>query len=218
MNHQALGYQTQPLRVGAPLPEDMLDIQAADPEPPDIQAELLRARVELMYALAKHRKCWARMRAYHQDQERQADSKGVQAYLDSDATWKVITGDVRWWREEMQAQATAVQALTVMLPLPRFDPPPPPERGSVREVALSWDGHTQPTIWQYRAAVAWMDATGATTESRGHMVLDDWRVARGIAIRPPCICNTPPPEVDKPKNGTASRPPGWTCPKHGAVL
>lgn len=26
--------------------------------------------------------------------------------------------------------------------------------------------------------------------------------------RPRCICNTPPPTVDKPRNGTASRPPG----------
>jgi hypothetical protein len=24
--------------------------------------------------------------------------------------------------------------------------------------------------------------------------------------------------VDKPKNGTASRPPGWACPRHGAVI
>lgn len=33
-----------------------------------------------------------------------------------------------------------------------------------------------------------------------------------------CICNDPPPTVDKPKNGTASRPPGWACPRHGAVI
>jgi len=33
-----------------------------------------------------------------------------------------------------------------------------------------------------------------------------------------CLCNTPPPTVDQPKNGTASRPPGWFCPRHGEVI
>jgi hypothetical protein len=37
-------------------------------------------------------------------------------------------------------------------------------------------------------------------------------------VGPGCICNDPPPTVDKPKNGTASRPPGWACPRHGAVI
>lgn len=33
-----------------------------------------------------------------------------------------------------------------------------------------------------------------------------------------CICNDPPPTVDKPKNGTASRPDGWACPRHGTLI
>lgn len=49
------------------------------------------------------------------------------------------------------------------------------------------------------------------------------RFARGGRIPPPsvgpgCTCNDPPPTVDKPKNGTASRPDGWACPRHGAVI
>lgn len=38
------------------------------------------------------------------------------------------------------------------------------------------------------------------------------------SVGPGCICNDPPPTVDKPKNGTASRPSGWACPRHGAVI
>ena len=38
------------------------------------------------------------------------------------------------------------------------------------------------------------------------------------SLGPGCICNDPPPTVDKPKNGTASRPPGWACPRHGTVI
>jgi len=36
-----------------------------------------------------------------------------------------------------------------------------------------------------------------------------------------CICNDPPPTVigrDGKKNGTATRPPGWACPRHGQVI
>jgi hypothetical protein len=58
---------------------------------------------------------------------------------------------------------------------------------------------------------------------------DAWHAEHGCCTEPydlnptgtrvtRCICNNPPPTVDKPKNGTASRPPGWSCPKHGVVL
>lgn len=45
---------------------------------------------------------------------------------------------------------------------------------------------------------------------------DQPRNCRGTG--PGCICNDPPPTVDKPKNGTATRPDGWTCPRHGTVI
>jgi hypothetical protein len=43
---------------------------------------------------------------------------------------------------------------------------------------------------------------------------DDAAVA---AIRGRCICNDPPPTVHG-KNQPATRPPGWSCPRHGAVI
>lgn len=45
---------------------------------------------------------------------------------------------------------------------------------------------------------------------------DQPRNCPGTFLR--CICNDPPPTVDKPKNGTPSRPPGWACPRHGTVI
>jgi hypothetical protein len=43
-------------------------------------------------------------------------------------------------------------------------------------------------------------------------------LATAKPVRPRCICNDPPPTVDKPKNGTPSRPDGWACPRHGTVI
>lgn len=53
--------------------------------------------------------------------------------------------------------------------------------------------------------------------SEGHRITNS-RDAATCGQLPRCICNTPPPTVDKPKNGTASRPPGWSCPRHGIVI
>lgn len=108
-----LGYKTQPMKVGAPLPPEMAAIE--EPLPMDIASELRRAKVELMYAIARHRQAWSAMRAYHQTQTIKAERGGVIAFLDSDPTWKVKTGDVTWWRGEMQAQAATVQTLTLMI-------------------------------------------------------------------------------------------------------
>lgn len=109
-----LGYKTRPLDVGAPLPEQMEAIVA--PLPGMIVAELARAQVELMHAIARHRQAWHKMRAYKKQQDaRQEREWGFEAYLDSDPQWKVRTGDVAWWRGEMQAQAAAVTALMDML-------------------------------------------------------------------------------------------------------
>jgi hypothetical protein len=32
-----------------------------------------------------------------------------------------------------------------------------------------------------------------------------------------CVCNDPPPTVHG-KNQPATRPPGWSCPRHGTVI
>lgn len=107
-----LGYRTYPGRVGAPLPEEMSGID--EPTPMAILAELRRAKVELMYAIARHRQAWSHMRKVKLEREADALKKGVPAYLDNDVFWKIATADVSWWRGEMQAQAATVTALMAM--------------------------------------------------------------------------------------------------------
>jgi hypothetical protein len=58
---------------------------------------------------------------------------------------------------------------------------------------------------------------GADAPTGRYGVCEPCADAEGWAERR-CICNDPPPTVDKPKNGTASRPPGWACPRHGEVI
>lgn len=108
-----LGYRTNPRRVGAPLPEEMLDISM--PHPMAIGNELVRAQVELMYAIARHRQAWSAMRKYKLEQDARARDTAFENFLDSDPKWKIKTGDVAWWRGEMNAQAATVTALMGML-------------------------------------------------------------------------------------------------------
>lgn len=106
------GYITRPLSVGAPLPEN------STLEPPDrrsVAAELLRAEVELMHAIAKHRKAWSAMRKWKAHREEAANQPGMLAALESDPVWKIRVGDVGWWRAEMDARASAVLALRAMI-------------------------------------------------------------------------------------------------------
>lgn len=100
--------RTQPLKVGAPLdPEDYLSIDT--PDPAYVADELLRAQVELLHAVVRHRKAWASARHHKQE----AESRAV--WAEGYNPYKLAIADVRWWREEMSAQAAAVTALTGML-------------------------------------------------------------------------------------------------------
>lgn len=114
MTRQHPGHPTRPLTSGAPLPPGFL---LARLQPADIVHELTRAEIELMHALARHRKAWAAMRAHADDREEKANSgiPGKIAALDADPVWKKRTGDVSWWRDEITAQATAITALRQML-------------------------------------------------------------------------------------------------------
>lgn len=107
------GYETNPLRVGAPLPEGLAEL--ALPSESEIRAELTRAEVELMHAIAQHRKAWSAMRRRAKEREELAGRPGRLAYLESDSLWKTRTGAVSWWCGEMQAQAALVQTLQAML-------------------------------------------------------------------------------------------------------
>lgn len=107
------GYKTQPLKVGAPLPGSL----TALPLPPtqeEIENELDRAEVELMYAAARHRQAWALMRKRQKEREEAADVPGALAALESDPIWKKRTSDVTWWRGEVDMQASLVLALGQM--------------------------------------------------------------------------------------------------------
>lgn len=149
--------KTAPLKAGAPLPDDEPIIA---PTLLDVRAEITRAQVELMYAIAMHRKAWSRMRAIRQDRDARADQKGIPVYLDNDPNWKVATGDVAWWRGEMQAQAAAISALQVI----RTWTDDPPRPGSVREIVMGWDGTSRPTLRQVSAARSWLTVSGG----KGH--------------------------------------------------
>ena len=111
------GYFTQPMKVGAPLPEDL----AALPLPPtlaEIHAEMDRCEVELMFAIAQHRKAWSRMRKHAERRAELVDQPGGLAAIDSDPVWKKRTGDVSWWRGEVEARSDAMVALGAMAAAP----------------------------------------------------------------------------------------------------
>lgn len=99
--------KTQPMKPGAPLnPDDYPHIE--HPDRAAVAAELIRAKVELMHAIARHRKAWAKMAATREEAEKQA------IWADSHPPYQLAVSDVRWWREEMTAQAAAVTALSAM--------------------------------------------------------------------------------------------------------
>jgi len=155
------GYQTSPMRVGAPLPERMDRIQT--PDLPDVQAELIRAQTELMHAIAMHRKAWAAMRKWSKHRDEMAGSPGGLCAIEADPVWKKRTGDVSWWRDEMGAQAATVTALTALASSIKAEPTPPakPGLGSNLEgwvdTLFGWpmDGRNgPPTLEQYKSARA----------------------------------------------------------------
>jgi hypothetical protein len=101
------------MRVGAPLPEE-LSALPMPPTPDDVLAEIERAEVELMHAIARHRKAWGAMRRRQLHRLLYSQTPGAVAALESDPMWAKATGDVRWWREEMNAQAASLLALEQM--------------------------------------------------------------------------------------------------------
>lgn len=105
--------QTKPLENGAPLPGGK-ERSLPNYKLNEVEAELERARVELMYALAMQRKAWARVRARGQEIEAEALRHGTMAFADSDSLYKIAIGDVRFWREGITAQAAAITALESM--------------------------------------------------------------------------------------------------------
>lgn len=103
--------KTKPLELGAPLSEADYSGDYWDHKPKvgDVTAELIRAQIELIHAVAKHRQAWSRMRK----NKNEAEERSI--WAESYPPYKIAVADVRWWREEMTAQAATVTALTAML-------------------------------------------------------------------------------------------------------
>lgn len=158
---------TNPLRPGAPLPPETETIE--DPKLNDIQAEIKRAGVELMYATMMHRKAWANMRAVDNDLKEDARRRGVPVYLDGEQKYKLASGNVTWWRGELNATAAAYMALI------ELEKRTPDTRnfadlasGEVVTV-FGWNprGSQPPTQDQCRLAADWMEKTsGKVREAR----------------------------------------------------
>lgn len=112
MTRQHPGHPTKPIVPGAPLPDSWAKLPAIEQR--DIEEELLRAEIELLYAISRHRKAWRVMRQRAEHRDSLVGHVGMLSTLESDPHWKKATGDVSWWRDEMNAQANVVLALRRM--------------------------------------------------------------------------------------------------------
>jgi hypothetical protein len=168
------------MRVSAPLPtefDEPIDWQ----NPQLIRDELVRAQVELMHAIDRHRRAWAKMERL----KTAAELKGNAYFMDNERDWKLATGDVTWWRGEVSSRSNAVMALIQLA-----------------------------TLMNLNLGPSWAEVTSFGEQARGARTF----IRSDAPGRARCICNDPPPTVDKPKNGTATRPPDWRCPRHGEVI
>jgi hypothetical protein len=175
-NHPA--GNTHPLRVGAPLPPSTQRLPSLSLQ--DIDEELYRAEVELLYATAKHRKCWAAMRRHadHRAELAERPYAGGLASLEADSVWKKRTGDVAWWRDEMAAQATTILALRSMreartpIGVPSAATRAAHSRadttGAPSDMLFGWpdDGAAVPTRQQYDTARNWLAQNQARKGTR----------------------------------------------------
>lgn len=107
--------------------------------------------------------------------------------------------------------STPPRPLSVPLSVP-LSAEQPPVGGSGRQ------GGAETISGRCNAICQGMGRTYVCTLNRGHRGQHSAHRAAPPSIGPGCICMDPPPTVDKPKNGTASRPDGWACPRHGAVI
>lgn len=147
--------KTSPLKVGAPLDIDVYtDVMSAIPTQDEIRDELARAQVELMHAIARHRKAWANLRALSD----KLDSRGT--WKDSDLTYQKAVSDVKWWREEMSTQAVTVSALAATRRPGEVTASFHVKRPSFRETVEGWNGFERPTTEQVATARAWMQSSG----------------------------------------------------------
>jgi hypothetical protein len=80
--------------------------------------------------------------------------------MDNNRDWSIAVGDVRWWRGEMTAQSSTLNALLALaasrhIPEGSKDARPP----NFREIVRGWDQTRKPTRREWQAATTWMDVT-----------------------------------------------------------
>lgn len=98
-----------PLTPSAPLPRST--VVQEDLDSGVFEAELVRAKAELLHALGQHRSAWA----VFADLKRQAGVLTNPEFLDNERAWKEAVSDVQWWRGEVNARANSVLALTALV-------------------------------------------------------------------------------------------------------
>lgn len=100
--------RTNPLIPSAPLPTAIDDVEL--PTVALLVTEIKRASTELMWALHKQRLAWKRM----SEVKEELAAKGLAYYPDNEREWKLATGDVTWWRGEVNSRANALDALLAL--------------------------------------------------------------------------------------------------------
>lgn len=183
-------------------------------------AELQRAQVELLHAIKRHRLAWAKMERL----KAEAEGRGNAYFMDNDRPWKLATGDVTWWRGEVNARSNSVLALTKLLdllggtedgsliettslgdprraartfmPRGRLHTDDPNSPVPLRGQIMGWTftGTWPPPVELQNEASAWMLSTDATFRNRGGMTQTQWEACKRV-LRAPCICNNPPPTI-----------------------
>lgn len=187
-----------PMEWSAPLPEDGPNQGIDWTDPIKVRDELIRAQVELMHAIAKHRTAWSKMAKM----KKVAEARGNAYFMDNNRAWKIAVGDVTWWRGEVNARSNTILALIQLATLMGLDIGPKwaettnlaemgrGERsyvraetastaeagGTARQLVYGWNRSTKPSLFQEGAARAWMIANNATMEKQGHMRTLDWEL------------------------------------------
>lgn len=101
---------TSPTATSAPLPPDW---PIRLPTRTELAGEIERSATELRWALHRQRTTWAhlaKVRAEYRD-------KGNGFFYENERRWKLATGDVTWWRGEVNSRANALSALCALAAL-----------------------------------------------------------------------------------------------------
>lgn len=102
---------TDPSRVSAPLPDGWPIHLPDNPiDEHNLIADIERAYSELRFALHRQRTTWAHMARLREKYR----GMGNAYFYENERAWKLATGDVTWWRGEVNARSNALTALLAL--------------------------------------------------------------------------------------------------------